>query len=267
MAHFNPDLLRMLSELRPNINLSSRRTQQPQQQQHPKAAIPESSSSTSNPTSYSPPIPFHRFIELIESLQALKLKIKNQRTNPNGTVTPTSIFRTWLTSLGHGTDKPLPPGSGRALWKLLYPDEEVTRRYGLTPASLAAALGDEQMFDLGDRTKLWTKGWNAASKFRGKGLERERKKQRKSDSRRENGESMETESTVSGHRGLGGLQKSECLGYDVYRDKKVSTVSSNNQQRKYHSPWRLSPGKYGRMRQGWTCSQKMGPRTSSRPYF
>lgn len=175
------------------------------------------SASTSKQPAYNS-IPFSRFVDLVHSLQSLKHKTK-KNSNPNGNKTPLSIFTSWLKSLGPKSS--LPPNTGSTLFKLLYPDQDITRRYGFSANTLARELSDEKVFGLDGSVKLWYRGQTT---IRGKNLELAKKKDKKNRKRMENGESLSTESTVSGHRGMEGVERSECLGWDVVKDRMVSDI-------------------------------------------
>lgn len=70
----------------------------------------------------------------------------SQRTGLAETLSPSTIFTSWLNH-----HRPLPPGFGKRLFRLLYPHEGSRRRYGLKETKLSREI--EETLGLGGLTK------------------------------------------------------------------------------------------------------------------
>ncbi|ORX33230.1 hypothetical protein BD324DRAFT_654306 [Kockovaella imperatae] len=77
-------------------------------------------------------ITFESFAKLIYRLS----HPPQARSRENRTFTPADIFTSWLNHL----DRPLPPGSGKHVLRILFPHEGCRRRYGMKEMKLACEL-------------------------------------------------------------------------------------------------------------------------------
>nr|XP_019043413.1 hypothetical protein I302_07990 [Kwoniella bestiolae CBS 10118]OCF22343.1 hypothetical protein I302_07990 [Kwoniella bestiolae CBS 10118] len=80
-------------------------------------------------------IPFESFVKLIYHL-GNPPKSSQSGTKPSKALSPTKIFQSWL----NHQPKPFPQGSGKHLFRLLFPHEGSRRRYGLRENKLALEL-------------------------------------------------------------------------------------------------------------------------------
>ncbi|WWC73544.1 uncharacterized protein I206_107516 [Kwoniella pini CBS 10737] len=81
-------------------------------------------------------IPFESFAKLVFHL-GNPPKSTQTPSKTSKALSPIKIFQSWLNHLA----KPFPPGTGKHLFRLLYPHEGSRRRYGLKEAKLALELG------------------------------------------------------------------------------------------------------------------------------
>ena len=83
-----------------------------------------------------------------------KAASSKQAVSDTGTLTPGTIFASWVAQL----PRPVPAGTGKHIFRLLFPHEGSRRRYGLKETLLAREL--ERILGVQGLTKWDAVNWN-----------------------------------------------------------------------------------------------------------
>ncbi|KZT07561.1 uncharacterized protein LAESUDRAFT_115651 [Laetiporus sulphureus 93-53] len=84
-------------------------------------------------------IPFGFFVSLISAIAKIKPRKVSQNNSSRSTPYVVQTFRNWVAEL-HRRYAPLPPGTAAIVFRLLFPEEDVRRKYGLQETRLAQSI-------------------------------------------------------------------------------------------------------------------------------
>ncbi|KAI9062683.1 hypothetical protein FKP32DRAFT_1652628 [Trametes sanguinea] len=107
-------------------------------------------------------VPFSFFVELVQAIAAIKPHQATQRqprTQRYGDSPVYKTFKRWLTALRESY-APLPAGTTAAVFRLLFPEEDVHRKYGMQEARLAEYIAkiigvSSSSHGRGERLRNW----------------------------------------------------------------------------------------------------------------